>query len=211
MDPDGRTIVPANEEAANTYLDAGNRILGEERNPLYYNTESGQIHAREFNRSEYEEPELEYIDRGMRMLEDDVDVVIKVVGNDEVLTPRHHELNESNNTLRERGLAGATFPAYARDSETGEITKTALDIFISRSPERRTKIFDRIVIEEEPVWYKSLVMVHEVLGHGFLHVVNPSLDRPTHNDMVEDFETRMRGILKHAGIPVRGRAPEHSE
>jgi hypothetical protein len=202
VDPDGNTIVPADEETANVVVDGAARVLLE-NNPFYYDSQVGQIKYKEFNREDFSPEQLELVDRYVSLIDSQTDIVnVSLVDVDQ-------KIEETGKTLRQRGNSGITVPYNVTDSETGERVGTISNVYIAKNPVREgnSDMYGNPTYKPEPSWYPSLTGIHEIGGHAYLHAFFPNLQNK--NEEVTNFEQRMRPLFHDKGRPVGGFAPKH--
>ncbi len=196
VDPDGRTIDPTSEEAAQLVLESGERMLGD-RSPLYYDKDARQIKYNEFDKSNYSPEELEYLNRMVDIIDDTRSTRVTVVDNEEDIIL----FGNNYGSLRDMERQGWTVPV--EDMNKGELLYN--EVFVSRNPSVLENINGRQSERTLDSWFPSYVTLHE-LDHSFLYFKDGvGISNHAHADRVEHIDRKNRKMFRNDfGLPIKG-------
>jgi RHS repeat-associated protein len=195
VDPDGRDI----ETDENTYkiIEKGLVAILGSKNP--FSLDGSKMKVGEYNREDFNDTQLEVIDKFSALIEDKTVVTVKSVGQNEPIAE-----NDGNSLFQVGdGAAGITIPYSANN----EIVKQS--VYIAVDPQRRETENGQTTITREKSWYSALTAIHEIAGHAFENRFNRSSGAEQRNRNVESFENRFRQIFMNNGTPIKGTATKH--
>jgi RHS repeat-associated protein len=209
-------VIKTNKEGNGVIQEGLTATLGKDNanNPIGYDETKGQLtFNKDFDRSKFNDRQLELIDRYGQLINSEVDEVnFKVVNQDEKLPEL--KVDGQPQSLKDLNAAGITSGGYYKAD--GKITGSQWNVFVARSAVKREPFSlsnTRIVERQEPGWYRGLVTIHELGGHTFLKVFHPELSREQNRRGTKEFEERMRKIYTNpdTGKPVKGYSNEDGE
>lgn len=197
VDPDGRSIDPATEEAGAMVISGADAILGQ-HNPFYYDGKSGQIKYRTFNRKDFNDSQLALIDSYVSLIDDsEKHHVIAVNHNEKIFLPNDQGVFLET-TLEKEKYNGATYgnvTYLARDPKVFEdVPDMSHPNIDRRNPDAGP--FKVLATDcENPNVVIGISGIHE-LHHQYQNSFNKELTRSQRNDKVTSFETMLRAIYQ---------------
>jgi RHS repeat-associated protein len=205
IDPNGDSVL-TNQEGYNIINEGLQATLGDD-NPFGYDSDKKAItFDKDFDRSQYNEKQLEVIDRYGKLVCSKTNIVnVNIVDFNENIS----ELGSSLEGMEGGFANGVTIPYTISDTETKERIGTISNVYIARNPKKKsgTDSFGDTKYRNEPSWFRGLVSIHEIAGHAYLRAFKPSV--VNHNEKVESFENRVRKIYMYNGRAIKGYASPH--
>lgn len=197
-DHKGDTVRTNSEGFENTTM-AMEGILDGKANPIGFDANKGILtYDDKVDISGYSEFQKDVLGRYKELIGNKTDVNLKIVDiNDKIEDAGGLSLNELN-------AAGITVPFKNKD---GSIAHQ--NVYIARNPVKSDG-------SSEKKEYAGVTNIHELGGHSFLHLTQPTLKKNDHNKLVEDLHKRIflnykiDGAIwyKRSSVPLHEREEE---
>jgi hypothetical protein len=183
-------IIKTNSEGNAIIQEGLNATLGKDH-PIGYDEPNGKMtFNKDFDRTKYNDEQLEIIDKIGNLITSEVVNETRVVNFEEQIPEMRKSLKDLNHIGATTTFGDITW--LARNPKmNGMVPNPSYNPF--KPDDKPEKVPGPV---PAPLYMRGLAAIHELGGHAYLDIFMPKTNRNDLNKMVEDFETNVRKVFQ---------------